>query len=161
MKRVFGTAFGDYFPALGLSLFTAAYLYLSYQYPEKARAFPAKIAWVMLALLALDLLSRTQTRLGMAVLRALNPAEARGGHAQSAWRQVSAVLWIAGFTVAIVLIGIVSAVPLYVFAAIRFRGGRSYPVALATAAGATLFVYLLFGVVLRLDLYPGMFFNTK
>jgi hypothetical protein len=161
VKRIFGAALSDYLPALGLLVITSLYLYLSYGYPAKARAFPAMVAWVMLALLLLDLVSRTETRLGLAVMRALNPAQARGSErAPSALRQLSAMLWIAGFTTGIVLIGILSAVPLYVFAAIRFRGERGYLTALAAAAGATLFIYLLFGVVLRLNLYPGILFTS-
>ena len=161
MKRMLGASLSDCLPALGLLVITGLYLSLSYHYPAKARAFPAMVAWVMLALLVLDLVSRTQTRLGVAVMRALNPAQARGvGQAPSAWRQLSAILWIAGFVTGIMLIGILSAVPLYVFAAIRFRGGRGYLTALAAAVGATLFIYLLFGVVLRLTLYPGILFTN-
>jgi len=160
VRRILGAPLGAYLPALGLAVVTALYLALAYGYPERARAFPAKVAWVMLALLALDLISRTETKLGIAVMRALNPAAQThsSGPGPTAWRQLSAILWIAGFTAAIVLIGILAAVPLYVFAAIRFRGGRGYLTALAAAAGTTLFIYLLFGMVLRLDLYPGILF---
>lgn len=161
MKRLLGASLGEYLPALGLVVITSIYLALAYGYPEKARIFPAKVAWVMLGLLTLDLLSRTETRLGLAVRRALNPAaqEHRAAHVASAWRQASAILWLAGFVTAILLIGILTAVPLYVFAAIRFRGGRGYGIAIAAAAGATLFIYLLFGAVLRLNLYPGILFG--
>jgi len=164
MRRVFGTPLRDYLPAIGLFVVTLLYLYLSEAYPARARAFPAMVAWVMLALLALDLLSRTETRLGLAVRRTLNPAADRvppaNEHAQSWRRQVTSVLWIAGFTTAIVLIGIIGAVPLYVFSALRFRGQRPLLACFIAAAGATAFIYLLFGVVLRLNLYPGIFFDT-
>lgn len=162
MKRILGAPLGDSMPALGLAALTLGYLVLAYGYPERARAFPAKVAWVMLALLALDLVSRTETRLGLAVMRALNPAQAHSkDDSISGWRQLGAVLWLAGFVTGIVLIGILAAAPLYVFAAIRFRGGRGYLTALAAAAGTTLFIYLLFGVVLRLELYPGILFANS
>lgn len=164
MRRILGTQAHDYLPAFGLLVATGLYLYLSYDYPAKARAFPAMVAWVMLALLALDLISRTQTRFGMAVMRALNPASEptkthTGEPSQSGRRQATAILWIAGFTAGIVLIGILSAVPLYIFASMRLRGGRPYLVCLVACGGATLFIWLLFGVVLRLTLYPGILFN--
>ena len=162
MKRILGAPLGDCLPALGLVGVTVLYLALAYGYPERARVFPAMVAWVMLGLLALDLVSRSETRLGVAVMRALNPAQAHTKDASiSGWRQLSAVLWLAGFVTGIVLIGILAAVPLYVFAAIRFRGGRGYATALAAAAGTTLFIYLLFGVVLRLELYPGILFANS
>ncbi len=164
MRRFFGTPLRDYLPAAGLFVVTSFYLYLSAGYPARARAFPAMVAWAMLALIALDLLSRTETRLGRAVKRTLNPAADRvareSDHVQSWQRQVASVLWIAGFATAIVLIGILAAVPLYVFGALRFRGGRPLLTCLLAAAGATAFIYLLFGVVLRLNLYPGIFFSN-
>ena len=160
MRRILGTTLNDYLPALGLLIVTSLYLALAYTYPEKARVFPTMVAWVMMALLALDLLSRTQTKPGQAVMRALNPAASKPSEqGPSSGRQASAILWIAGFTAAIVLIGILSAVPLYVFAAIRFRGARGYSTAILAAAGTTAFIYLLFGVVLRLNLYPGILFG--
>lgn len=164
MKRLFGTPVRDYLPAVGLLVVTLLYLYLSYGYPPKARAFPAMVAWVMLALIALDLLSRTQTRLGRAVKRALNPAADRvplaDDHGQSTRRQVTSVLWVAGVTAAMVLIGIIGAVPLYVFSALRLRGKRPLLTCLLISAATTGFIYLLFGVVLRLNLYPGILFTT-
>ncbi len=164
MKRFFGTPLRDYLPALGLFAVTLLYLYLSAAYPARAREFPAMVAWVMLALIALDLLSRTQTRAGLAIKRALNPASdlvpRASEHTQPTWRQVTSVLWIAGFTTAMVLIGILGAVPLYVFSALRFRGERPLLICLIAAAGATAFIYLLFGMVLRLNLYPGIFLSN-
>lgn len=165
MKRVFGTPIHEYLPALGLLVITTLYLYLSAGYPPKARVFPAMVAWVMLGLLALDLMSRTQTALGRMVMRALNPAADRASaHASekngAGSRQVTAILWIAGFVVGIVFIGILSAVPLYAFASMRFRGNCRYLTCIIAAGGATLFIWLLFGVVLRLHLYPGLLLSN-
>ena len=64
MKRVFGTPITDYMPALGLLIITAIYLATAYNYSPDARAVPAGVAWVMLALVLLDLISRTQTGIG-------------------------------------------------------------------------------------------------
>ncbi len=165
MKRIFGTPFQNYLPALGLMLFTACYLYLAAAYPPRARAFPEAVAWVMLGLLALDLVSRTQTRIGLALLRALNPAAEPGAtHPREQSQRgspVTAILWVAGLATALLLIGILNSVPLYIFASLRFRGERSLIMSLAIAAGATLLIWLLFGVVLRLNLYPGLFFDPQ
>jgi hypothetical protein len=163
MKRVLGTPIGDYLPALGLWFFTALYLDLAYHYKPVVRAFPAGVAWIMLVLLSLDLVSYTKTRAGGALMRWLNPA-ATARHAEAEAQQppprhVSAVLWLILFATLIVLIGILAAVPIYLFSALRWRGGRSYRACVIGAAGATLFVWLLFSVVLRIVLYPGLLFG--
>jgi hypothetical protein len=74
-------------------------------------------------------------------------------------RQFAAVLWLAGFATALLLIGVLYAVPLYVFASLRLRGRRSYPVCLAGGAGMALLVWSLFAVLLHLNLYPGLLFG--
>ena len=160
MKRLLGTPLHDYLPAFGLLLLTVGYLLLSYGYPVRARVFPAMVAWVMLGLVTLDILSRTRTTLGRALLRALNPAaEAASETQRSGWREIGAMLWIAGFVAAVLLIGLLAAIPLYIFASMRLRGGCSYLACLATAGATTLFVWLMFSVLLRLNLYPGLFLS--
>ncbi|HUB96275.1 MAG TPA: tripartite tricarboxylate transporter TctB family protein [Stellaceae bacterium] len=158
-RRLLGAPLTDYLPAAGLAAATLAYLALAYGYTTAVRAFPAGVAWVMLVLLALDLASRTETRLGRALMRTLNPAAAAPPAAQSRARQITSVLWVAGFAALMVLVGILGAVPVYVFAATRWHGRRSLGACVAVAAGATFFVWLLFSVVLRLALYPGLVFG--
>ncbi len=164
MKRVFGAPIIGYLPALVLFLLSAGYLATAYGYSADSRAMPVLVAWSMLVLLLLDLASRTQTPLGHALTRWLNPAAERADDAaangNTMRRQVAAVSWLAGFVVALVLIGVLYAVPLYVFASMRLRGRRSYLVSLAGAAGMVLIVWLLFAVLLRLQLYPGLLFGS-
>ena len=161
MRRVFGTASLEYLPALGLLAVTIGYLTQAYAYAPESRLVPAGVAWAMIALLALDLAARSRTRLGGAVNRWLNSAAmSRGSPKDDAprplGRQIAAVTWVAGFTLAVVLIGIVAAVPVYVFASLRLRGRRPFGLCLAVSAGTALLIWLLFAVVLRIDLYPGL-----
>jgi hypothetical protein len=74
-------------------------------------------------------------------------------------KQVGAVAWVAAFAAAMLLIGILYAVPFYVFASLYFRGGRPLIVAVAVSAGATAMIWTLFVAVLGLQLYPGMLFG--
>ena len=163
MKQVFGTPVTDYMPALGLLLITIGYLATAYNYAPDARAVPAGVAWVMLVLVILDLVSRTRTSVGQTLMHWLNPAgdpEAMKEHKRyPALKQIGAVLWIAGFAAAMLLIGILYAVPLYVFASLYLRGGRPLVLALAVSAGATAMIWTLFVAVLGLELYPGMLFG--
>lgn len=126
-----------YLPAAGLAIFTAIFLATAYTYPSQARTFPVAVAWVTLFLLALD-------------VKASRAIAAQNG-------QFVAVIWLAVFALMLVLIGILYAVPLYIFASLRFRGSRSWITSLWIAAVVTGGIWLLFAVVLRLDLYPGLF----
>jgi hypothetical protein len=159
VRRILGTPAGAYLPALGLWLLTAIYLDMSYGYKPLVREFPAGVAWVMIILLTLDLASRTQTRLGRTLTRWLNPAADAPQPDRAAAREVSAILWIAGFTALLMLAGILCAVPLFIFATMRFRARRPYGTSLLAAAGATLVIWLLFEQLLRLSLYSGPLFG--
>lgn len=165
MRRTFGTPVVDYLPALGLLIVTAVYLAVAYGYSPVSRAVPVAVGWAVIVLVGLDLASRTQTRFGRSLTRWLNPAAdpvqtATQPH-YSASKQIAAILWIVGFTAALVLIGVLYAVPLYIFASMRLRGRRPYLACVAVCAGTTLFVWLMFSVVLRLELYPGILFGGR
>jgi len=163
VKRVLGTPVSDYMPALGLLALTIVYLATAYRYNPDARAVPAGVAWVMLVLVILDLISRTRTSVGLALMHWLNPAgdpdKIQDHKRYPLLKQFGAVLWVSGFAAALVLIGILYAVPLYVFSSLFFRGRRPLVFALAVSAGATAMIWLLFVVVLRLELYPGVLFG--
>lgn len=163
MKRVLGTPLGEYLPAALLLVLTCAYLAIAYRYKPDSRAMPVAVAWAMIALVGLDLAARTRTWTGERLIRWLNPAadaaQASRHKDYPAGKQLAAMLWILGFAAALVLVGVLYAVPLYVFASMRLRGGRSSLVCLAAAGGATLVIWLLFSVLLRLELFPGLLFG--
>lgn len=163
MKRVLGTPVTDYMPALGLLAVTAIYLVTAYQYSPDARAVPAGVAWVMMILVSFDLVSRTRTKIGATLMHWLNPAgDADKQDAVKRYpvlKQIVAVAWIAGFAAAMLLAGILYAVPLYVFSSLLIQGRRPLLVCIGFAAAATLMIWLLFDVVLSLELYPGILFG--
>jgi hypothetical protein len=163
VRRFLGTPATDYMPALGLLAVTAVYLGTAYTYSADARAVPAGVAWVMLVLVVLDLISRTQTTIGSALMHWLNPAgettKQESVKHYPLLKQFMAVLWVAGFAAALVLIGILYAVPLYVFSSLYFQGRRRLLMCLGVSAAATAMIWLLFAVVLRLELYPGILFG--
>lgn len=159
MKRILGTPVTEYLPAFGLLLVTLAYVWIGYGYKPLVRAFPVGVGWIMLGLLSLDLASRTRTRLGRALLHWLNPTAEAERPTRPLAREAAAVGWVAGFAALLVLVGILGAVPLFVFAALRWRGRRGWGACLLGAAGATFFIWVLFSALLRLALYPGLLFG--
>jgi hypothetical protein len=161
MRPVLGTAIADYAPPLCLLALTVVYLLIGYQYPPVSRMFPVMVAWSMIVLTTLDLASRTQTRVGQAITYWLNPAST-GTHAKASHSaaELSAMIWLVGFVAALVLLGILCAIPLFVFASVRWRGQRSYVVSLAVAAITTLCIWLMFARLLRIELYTGILFGN-
>jgi Tripartite tricarboxylate transporter TctB family len=158
MRRVLGTNLADALPPFGLLILTIGYLIAAYQYPPASRAFPLIVAWSMLILVSLDLVSRTQTRFGRALTHWLNPASAV--HTSISHKgELAAILWIAAFAAALLFLGILAAIPLFVFTSVRWRGERSYALSAALAAGTTLTIWLLFARLLRIELYPGVLFG--
>jgi hypothetical protein len=164
MKRVLGTPTYDYLPALAVSAATTVYLITAYRYDAAARVIPAGVAWAMLVLLTLDAVSRTQTKAGRALMRRLNPAgiaaAAETKPRDSALKQWAAILWVAGFVAAMVLIGILNAIPLFVFASLALRGRRSLWLCVLITTGTTLAIIVLFSLVLHIELYPGLLFGN-
>jgi len=161
MKRVLGTPLVEYLPALVMLAVTVGYLMMAYTYTVQARLFPVPVGWLMLLLLALDLVSRTKTPIGENLTRLLNPAaEVEGAEPRfPILRQLSAMFWVAFFTAALVLIGIMHAVPLYDFGSMRFHGKKSYLTSLIAAVCVTAFTWVLFAFALQVELYPGALFS--
>jgi hypothetical protein len=155
MRHAFAKA-PDVIPALGLLIITIAYLMVAYQYSPASRAFPVIVAWSMVVLLALDLVSRTSTRLGRAVTRWLNRTSAAPETTHISGHDLVAVLWVAGFVTALILIGVPYAVLLFVFASARWRGKRSYAISFLLAVATMVVIWLLFTWLLRIELYPGL-----
>jgi hypothetical protein len=161
--RVFGTPAKDFLPAIAAAAIASVYLATAYGYSPDARAAPLLIGWCVIALAVLDAASRTQTTAGRTLTRWLNPGAVRphGGavHTHPPIRQIAALAWIISFVAAFALIGAAYAIPLYVFAATRWRGGRPVLVCAISAAGTLAGVWLLFSRLLHLELYPGLLFG--
>lgn len=147
---------GDFVFALALLVVASAYLAIASTYAPALRAVPAAVASVVVVLLLLDLLSRTSTRLGRSLER-INPPSERAPYPLA--RQLEAMLWIAGLAAGLVLLGVLVAIPLFVFAFLRFRGQRAIITSAFGAGCAAAFIWLLFSVLLRLPLYPGILFG--
>ena len=159
MKTVFGTPLIEYIPAAALGVVTIVFLATAYTYPAEARAFPAVIGWVVIMLVALDIVSRSETVVGRAFKSALNPGSVAPAATYSLRDQAGAILWLAALAALLVAAGVLVAIPLYLFASLRFRGRKSLITSLWIAAAATGGIWLLFTEVLRVELYRGYFFG--
>ena len=164
MARVFGTELSDYLPAAAAAAVAAVYLGAAYQYSPEARATPLLIGWTVVALAGARhrVAHPDPPRAGagrLAQSRDQRPRHGAGHAEYPIGKQIMAIVWIAGFLAGFALIGATYAIPLYVFAATRWRGGRPYWVCLVSAACTLAGIWFLFGWLLRLELYPGLLFG--
>jgi hypothetical protein len=148
---------GDSMVALAIIVFTIAYLAIDYGYKPALRNVPALVGWITLVLATLDLASHSDNAVGQFLQRRLNPPVERVAYPLG--RQLAAMGWVAGFAFALVEIGVVYAVPLFVVAFMRLQGQRPLWVSVIGGAGVMLVVWLLFSVLLRLPLYGGALFG--
>lgn len=63
--------------------------------------------------------------------------------------------WFLGFCLAIYLLGHLIAIPLFSLSYVKWRG-KSWVIAIAAAACITVFIYILFPVAFKSELYPGV-----
>lgn len=162
MKSFFGTKASEYAPPLVVLAVTLVYLATAYTYSPEARAFPATVAWASLVLACLDIVSRTKTPAGEMLIRWLNPAAAKDDAKPSypAIKQLIAIGWVVGFVVLMMLIGILYAVPIFVFASMWVRGKHPLWLCGVISIGMTAAIWFIFEQVLMLELYVGILFGA-
>ena len=139
-----------------LSAFTLTFLVAATHYAAEARVFPVAVSCLMLSLLALEFISRQESDWSRSLRKRLNPASASAAEPYPRVRQLTAMMWVAAGAILFWVAGILLAVALYVLASMRFRARRSYAASLAVSAGVTLSTWVLFSVILKIDLYRGI-----
>jgi len=147
--------------AAALVLLTLAVLVLwgAMGFDRSSAVFPLFIGKIFFGLALLEVVLevrkvyRPDDRLAASALDI--PAEER----KSVWKEVKAFIWLAAFLLLLYLVGFVVAIALYLFSFLRLSAGRSIKDSLIFTAGVTLFVYVVFMVLLGYDLYGGMLFE--
>ncbi len=151
-----------FLPAAFCWLFAAAFLAMTYTLPANARAMPLLVGWGTLGLATLDLASRLRNKAGEALMRALNPAGLKPEPPDTISGRYALLIGI-GLVVLLVtsflLLGALIAAPLLIFTALMVGDRKQWKLSLAITAGSTLVIWLLFAVLLRLQLYPGLLFG--
>jgi hypothetical protein len=149
-------------PPILCGLFAAAFLAMTYALPPAARAMPLLVGWGTLGLVVLDLASRQKGKAGEALMRALNPAGLKPPEADTVTGRYALLIGI-GLVVLLVtsflLLGALIAAPVLIFTALMVGDRKQWRLSLAITAGSTLVIWLLFSVLLRLQLYPGLLFG--
>ncbi len=159
---------GIHWPDFGAALVVLAiggvFLAWARTYPAKAAEVPTLVAWLTIVLALIDAAARTETALGRALRRLVNAEQviewkAEGDGDASALRVASSILWLLAYLAVVALAGFLLATPLYIFLYVRLHGGHSARAGAVAAIGTTLGVWLVFQLLFRYPLYPGLLFG--
>jgi hypothetical protein len=155
----------DFCAALVVLVIGVGFLAWAQSYPPQAGAVPTLVAWLTIVLALIDAAARTETALGR-VLRRLVSAEqviewkAEGDDGAASPRRVaSSVFWLLAYLAGVALAGVLVATPLYIFLYVKLHGGHSARAGVVAALGTTLAVWLVFQLLFRYPLYPGLLFG--
>ena len=153
---------GALYFAFGLFALTGLFIYLSYGYAPRVRLFPLMVGYTGLILCTLDLISLTDTGFGR-IIDTVFSGTAAGEtgkvtkFAPKLSRQLIAMAWMVGLTIGIYIAGFMVMVPVYVFSSMLFQGKKSLKQCAYGAVGATMFIWVMFELLLKYELYRGIF----
>jgi hypothetical protein len=150
-------------PPLLLLLMSLGYAYWAQDYGDIPRLMPTLVGLATAGLAVLDLLSRFDTRLGRALQLTLGADFERRemSHDPSLASEARQLGWMVGCIVALLMIGILPTVPLFILAYMRFSGGQPWMRSALSALFVLIFVTVVFEVLLDYSLYRGVLFDPR
>jgi hypothetical protein len=139
--------------ALLILLVAVAVLIIAQDYTGGSGVYPRFVGWIFVGLCLVELFIQVKALVS-------SPAVAATGESKTlVVKEMTGFLWLAYFLVVLLLTGFIIGVPIYMFTFLRWSAGRSYLKCTLMALGATLFIYILFMVILEYRLYPGLLFG--
>jgi hypothetical protein len=140
-------------PPVIIVLFVVGYLLTAYLTLDfTTRRVPVLTAFVTLVLLAIDIFNDL-------IPESRRSDSVEGGSRSFLGREITAVLFVAGGVAGIYLVGFLAAIPLYLFASIKYLGAQTTRVAIIVALIASVSIYLIFELALAYRLFPGILFS--
>lgn len=152
-------------PSLVLIAVAAFYLVASFAYDPATRAMPLGVAALAIALLAVEILSRTQGRLGRSLARVLQGGgtkapvpglDGQAGQAHPPRKELAAFAWILAFLGLVVVFGFYIAIPIYVAAYLYVYARKGVLPSLGTALTLTAALYAMFELLLGYEVFTGL-----
>jgi len=157
------------FDLLLLLLFTL-FSILTLDYPGESQRFPFLFLFAAMLMLILKLLAPISSKLtkivrveGMFNLSSftadLPQKKTESIKKNPNWtREIQSFAWVVIFLALVYLVGILYAIPLFLFAFLKMMGKRKAIETLVVTFGVTGFVYFLFVRILHIEFYKGIFF---
>jgi hypothetical protein len=139
-----------------LLLVAISVLVAAYDFPGGSGVFPRFAGWIFVVLSGLELISHVR-----ALLSTRGSVRTEGPLlSENTLKEIKGFLWIIFFLVALYLTGFLAGIPLYIFAFLRLSAGKSYKQCATMALAATVFIYVLFILLLEYRLYSGVLFGA-
>ena len=143
--------------ALLLLALAGGLLWEAQSFDRASAIFPIFIGKIFVGLVLLEIVFEVQKMI-KPVQR--NRGEEERAPANDVWKEFKGVLWLSLFLLLLYLSGFVVSIPLYIFAFLRFSARRSLSESLLMASGVSLFVYIMFMMLLGYDLHGGVLFTS-
>jgi hypothetical protein len=150
-------------PPILLFALAVAYTWGAQDYGRIPRLMPTTVGISMAVLAVLDLLSRFDTALGRAIQVTLGAdfGSPEMNHDPALRQELAIIGAMLGCVVAMLMIGILPTIPLFIALYMRFWGHRSWLSSLITAVLVLAFVAAVFELALGTTLYRGVLFDPR
>jgi len=148
--------------AVLILLMAVSVLIIAHGYSGGSGIFPRFIGWVFLGLISLEI----GLQLNVLVKRTpqddirVDRDDTSGNGRTIVIKEIQGFLWIGFFLFILYLAGFLVSIPVYMFAFLRISAKRTVKECLIMSAGSTIFVYLIFIVLMDYRLYPGVLFGA-
>ena len=151
-------------PAIVVFVLAVGFLIWAQSYDGRGRLVPVLVGWLTSGLAALDLIVHSGTRFGRYVDQLLSGAMRSAVDDAAASksmfrREAIAVLWLFGFVALVAVFGFVAVIPFYILIFMVVQGRRSLRESVIAALCTTLFVFVVFEIFLRYNVYGGLLFH--
>ena len=150
-------------PPLLLLALSVGYTIWAQKYGDVPRLMPTIVGVATAILAVLDLLSRFDTRLGhfLKVTMGADFANREMTHDPSLRAEAAQIGWMVGCILAMLTIGILPTIPLFIAGYMRLSGGRPWVSCALSALIVLVFVTVVFEFLLDYQLYRGVLFDAR
>ena len=147
--------------AIGVLAFMFYFIFESYAYKPAIRLFPLLIGFSGVVLCILDIFSNTNTALGRIVNAVFGTELAKPDHQapRKLTKELAIFAWMSALVLGIYVFGFLVMTIVFVFLWMWVQGGRTIKASLYTSIATFAFIYLLFSVILRYELFVGIVFE--
>lgn len=151
----------EFWAAIFVMMLSIGFLLWAKTYPHISGAVPVLVAWGTIALSLIEAVSQFETPFGRRVRRMVTADKIvewkmEGDDDAALPRIFLSVAWILAYLGGLFLVGFIITTPIYIFCYMLIHGGRSLRDSALAAAAVTLTIWLVFVVLFRYPLYPGV-----
>ena len=163
LEDIASPAVRSVYPPIVWLTFCAGFVAWSYDLDDVSRAAPLLVGYAGLVLGALDLVSRFDGAVPNAVRVTMGAGFDRPEitHSPKFSAELKQFGWMTSFVVMVLFVGVLPAVPVYVFASMRLNGGRTWKESIIASVATLAFVFVVFEVFLAFELYRGVLFDER